>query len=185
VTLDAAAAARAAGTQVRTEDLTRAGWEVHPPVRPKGGGVVYRAEKRFRSPEEADRVVRELGGSALRGFTLRRERSFLRTRTQLRGTIDLRDGAATFGDPALTELLGGQPLGLEADRVEPLDQALRMQVTAELPGRTVRWTARSGSRVPLAATAEQWNVASITFAVVALVALAAFAVSVRRALRRS
>ena len=185
VTLDAEAAARGAGTRVRTEDLTRAGWEVHPPVRPEGGGVVYRAEKRFRSPEEADRVVREISGSALRGFRLTRERSFLRTRTELRGAIDLREGAATFGDPALTELLGGQPLGLEVDRVEPLDQALRMQVTAELPGRTQRWTARAGSRVPVAATAEQWNITSIAFAIVAVLGLAAFAVSLRRALRRS
>jgi hypothetical protein len=184
VALDAEAAARAAGVQVQTQDLTRAGWEVHPPVRTEGGGVVYRAEKRFRSPEEADRVVRETSGSALRGFTLTRQRSFLRTRTRLRGTIDLRGGAATFGDPALTELLGGQALGLEPDRVEPLDKALRLHVTAELPGRTARWTARSGSRVPLDVTAEQWNVASIAFAVVAGLALTAFVVSLRRALRR-
>jgi hypothetical protein len=183
VALDKEAAARAAGTEVRTEDLTRAGWEVHTPERRSGGGVVYRAEKRFRSPDEAERVVSELNGSAFRGFTLRRERTFLRTRTELRGTIDLRKGAATFGDPALTELLGGQPLGLEADRVQPLDSALQVQVTADLPGRTARWTARSGAQVPLALTAEQWNLTSIAFAVFALVALAAFTMSLRRALR--
>jgi hypothetical protein len=183
VTLDKAAAARAAGTEVRTEDLTRAGWEVEAPQRLEGGGVVYRAEKRFRSPDEAERVVREVSGSALRGFTLTRDRSFLRTRTSLEGTIDLRDGAAAFGDPALTDRLGGQPLGVEPDRVAPLDEALRMHVTAELPGRTARWTAKAGSRVPLAVTAEQWNATSIAFAVVALLASAAFAVSARRALR--
>jgi hypothetical protein len=37
--------------------------------------------------------------------------------------------------------------------------------------------------VPVAFAAEQWNVASIAFAVVALLALGAFAVSTRRALR--
>ena len=183
VALDKEAAARAAGTQVHTDDLTRAGWEVHAPER-IGGGVVYRAEKRFRSPSEAERVVRELNSSAFRDFTLTRRRSFLRTHTELQGTIDLREGAATFGDRALTELLGGQPLGLEPGRVEPLDRALRLQVTAELPGRTARWTARSGSRVPLAVTAEQWNVTSIALAIVALLALAAFTVSLRRAIRR-
>jgi hypothetical protein len=183
VTLDKEAAARAAGTKVRTDDLTRAGWDVQAPERTKAGGLVYRAEKRFRSPEEADRVVHEVSGSALRGFTLSRERSFLRTRTALRGTIDLRAGAAAFGDPGLTALLDGEPVGLPADRVAPLDQALRLQVTAQLPGRTARWTATSGSRVPISVAAEQWNLTSIALAVVALLALAAFAVSARRALR--
>ena len=183
VTLDKAAAARAAGTEVRTQDLTRAGWEVEAPERLEGGGLVYRAEKRFGSPEEAERVLREVSASALRGFTVERQRSFLRTRTSLDGVIDLRQGAAGFGDPALTELLGGQPLGVEPGRVTALDDALLLQVVAELPGRTARWTAKSGTRVSVAVSAEQWNLTSIAFAVVALLALAAFGVSTRRALR--
>jgi hypothetical protein len=183
VTLDKAAAARAAGTQPRTEDLTRAGWEVHPVERPEGGGLVYRAEKRFRSPDEAARVVREVSGSAFPGLVLRRERSFLKTRTAATGAIDLRAGAAAFGDPALTALLGGRPLGVDATRVAPLDQALTVQLTTALPGRTARWTARAGQRVPVAVEAEQWNLASVAFAVIALLALTAFGVSLRRALR--
>jgi hypothetical protein len=183
LTLDRQAAARAAGTNPRTDDLTRAGWEVDPVERPKDGGLVYRAEKRFRSPDEAAAVLREVNGRVLRGFRLTRHRSFLKTRTELTGAVDLRAGAAALGDPALTELLGGQPLGVEATRTAPLDQALRVGVVADLPGRTARWTARSGTRVPVTTSAEHWNVGSIAAAIVAALALAAFAVSLRRALR--
>ena len=185
VTLDKAAVARAAGTEPSTADLTRAGWEVDRPERRPDGGLVYRATKRFRSPEEAARIVQEVGGAdgPLRGFRLTRERSFLRTRTRLEGVIDLSAGAAGFGDAALTEQLGGLPLGVEPDRAAPLDDTLRLQVTAALPGGTTRAAADAGERVRVAAVAERWNVASIVFALIALLALAAFAVSTRRALR--
>lgn len=185
VALDKDAAVRAAGLRPRTDDLTGAGWEVESPERTAAGGVIYRVQKRFRSPDEAARLIREVAGARgpLRGFRLIRERSFLETRTRLTGTVDLRAGAAAFGDPALTELLGGQPLGVEPARVAALDDALQLQVTGELPGRTARVTARPGQRVPVAFAAERWNLASIAFAFVALLALAAFAVSVRRALR--
>jgi hypothetical protein len=185
VTLDKEAAARAAGVNPRTDDLARAGWDVSPVERQKDGGVVYRVQKRFRSPDEAAHVLREVStdGGPLRGLRLVRERSFLETRTRLTGAIDLRAGAAAFGDPDLTKALGGQPLGVDAARVAPLDQALRLQVVASLPGGTRRWTARAGQRVAVSAVTEQWNALSIAFAVVAVLALVAFAVSVRRALR--
>jgi hypothetical protein len=186
VTLDKEAAARAAGTTPHTDDLVKAGWKVETPKRLPDGGIVYRAEKRFRSPAEAARVVQEVGGvgGPLRGVALARRRSFLKTTTRLTGVVDMRAGAAVFGDKALTELLGGEPLGVESARVTPLDQALRVGVTAALPGRTTRVTARAGQRVAIDATAEQWNATSIAFAAVTVLALIAFAVSARRAARR-
>lgn len=185
VVLDRAAVARAAGTQPVVADLTAAGWEVHAPEPLDGGGRRYRAEKRFRTPDEAARILLEVGGAdgPLQGFRLRRERTFLRTRTRLEGVIDLRDGAAAFGDSRLTELLGGQPLGVAPDRAAPLDEAVRVQVSAHLPGATTRAAAESGKRTEVTAVAERWNVTSIALALIAVLALVAFAVSTRRALR--
>jgi hypothetical protein len=185
VALDKEAAARVAGAKARTDDLAKAGWEVHPVEREQGGGAVYRVEKPFRSPDEAARVLREVSadGGPLRDVRLVRERSFLKTRTRLTGALDLSAGAAAFGDPELTQQLGGQPVGVDAARVTPLEQALRLSLVAELPGGTKRWTVRPGQRVAVATVAEQWNVLSIALAVVAVLALVGFAVSVRRALR--
>jgi hypothetical protein len=186
VGLDKEAAARAAGAKPRTDDLAAAGWTVHPAERQKDGGVVYRVEKPFRSPDEAARVLQEVSTDTgpLRDLRVVRERSFLRTRTRLTGAVDLTAGAAAFGDPEHTQQLGGQPLGVDAPHVAPLEKALRLQVVAELPGATRRWAVRPGQRVPVSAVAEQWNVLSILFAVVAVLALVAFGVSVRRAVRR-
>lgn len=185
VVLDKAAVARAAGTQPVFSDLTAAGWEVREPEALDGGGRRYRAEKRFRSPDEAARILREVGGTdgPLQGFRVRRERTFLRTRTSLDGVIDLREGAAALSDSRLTELLGGQPLGVEPERVKPLDDALRLQVSAHLPGGTTRASADAGTRTPMRVTAERWNLSSIAFALLAVLALVAFAASTRRALR--
>lgn len=185
VVLDKAAVARAAGTEPALSDLTAAGWELREPEALDDGGRRYRAAKRFRTPDEAARILREVGGAdgPLQGFRVQRERTFLRTRTRLEGVIDLREGAAAFGDSRLTELLGGLPLGVEPDRAVPLNEALRLQVSAHLPGGTIRATADAGERTPVRAVAERWNVASIAFALIAVLALSAFAVSTRRALR--
>jgi hypothetical protein len=181
VVLDKDAAAQAAGFRPRTDDLVRAGWKVDPPLRTKSGGLVYKAVKGFRSPEEGNRVVAEVG--VVHPFELERERTFLRTRASVRGSIDLRRGAATFSDPALQEKLGGLPLGLEPARVAALDQVLRVSVESHLLGTTRRWHARAGQLVPVAATAEQWNLTSIAFAVLTLLALAVSGLTTRKALR--
>lgn len=182
VTLDKEAATRAAGTSPRTDDLTRAGWDVAPSKRLPNGGLEYRASKRFDSPDDAARVLREVGGAdgPLRDFKLERTRTFLKTHTKLTGTVDVRRGAASFGDDELTKLLGGQPLGVEATRTAPLDQAIKLDVIAKLPGGTTRASASSGQRVAITADEEQWNARSIAFAVLAIAALAAFVVTLRR-----
>jgi hypothetical protein len=64
-----------------------------------------------------------------------------------------------------------------------LDDAIRLQVTAALPGGTTRAAADAGERVRVAASAERWNLASIAFALIALAAAAALVRSTRRALR--
>jgi hypothetical protein len=181
VTLDREAAAEAAGLRLRTDDLAKAGWKVEPPVRTASGGLLLRAVKRFNSPDEAEAVVAEVG--AVRGFDLTRERTFLRTRTSVRGALDLRRGAATFSDPALRDKLGGLPFGVDQGRVAPLDQALRFTVESHLLGTTRRWHGRAGQRVAIAATGEQWNVTSLVFSVLTLLALAVCGLTTRKALR--
>ncbi|HET9442689.1 MAG TPA: hypothetical protein VFO65_05155, partial [Acidimicrobiales bacterium] len=110
---------------------------------------------------------------AFRGFELEHERSFLRTRTSLRGTVDLARGLAAFGDEELTAALGGLPLGVSEEELEralgvPVAQAFGLQVAVDLPGRTTTnaptragsaavWAPRLGEQVVIEATAEGWD----------------------------
>jgi hypothetical protein len=186
VTLDREAVARVPNLKIETADLVRAGWEVEGPTRQEGGGLLIEASRRFRSPEEAERLVEEVTGTGgiLDDFELERERSFLRTRTALRGTLDLTGGVARFSDSELAERLGGQPLGVEAAQLGPLDEALRVELVGDLPGKRMVWQARAGQRVRLVAEGEQWNLASIVFAALALLCAALCVVTFRRVRKR-
>ena len=186
VVLDRDAAARVPDLDVRVDDLVRAGWDVEPLRRQPGGGLSVAARHDFRSPAEADRLLDQVSGEGgvLQGFRLDRDRTFLETRTRLSGVIDLTGGVARFSDSDLAERLGGLPLGVDPAGLAPLDEALRLDVVAELPGGTSRWEARPGDQVPVAAVAEQWNVASIVLALLALLCAVACALAVRRVRRR-
>ena len=206
VALDRAAAAQVPdlAQQLRVDDLEAAGWRVEEPVPREGGGVEIRARKAFRSPAGAARVVEELGGDGgpFRRFRLTRDRSFLRTRTALSGTVDLSSGLAAFSDPVLTERLGGSPLGVDPAVVErqlgvALSQVFAFKVAVRLPGEVESnaparegggpvWLPELGQTLTLEADAEAWNASSLLFAAVAVVAgTALLAVLVRRSRRLS
>jgi hypothetical protein len=186
VALDREAASRVPGLRLRTDDLVEAGWEVTGPTDAPGGGLVIVARHAFDSPADAERLIEQVSGEdgVLRGFDLERDWTFLQTRTRLAGTIDLTAGVAGFSDSALAERLGGQSLGVDPSQLAALDDALRMEVVAELPGGSSLFSARAGQRVPVRAEAEAWNVVSLAFAALALLCAVACVLTVRRVRRR-
>jgi hypothetical protein len=203
-TLDRAAAQRVpdlAG-QLRTADLTAAGWEVSEPERGEDGSVSVEAVRRFRSPQEATQAVEELTGPGgpFRDFRVRRSRSFLRTRTAFEGRVDLANGIEAFSDEALKRRFQGSALGFDPAELQrqlgaPLDGVFRFRVVARLPGEVssnapakagtgAEWQPRLGEDVRLQATAVQWNLGNIGAVTVSAASGLAFLLVMARRLRR-
>lgn len=208
VGLDADAARRVPNlaADLRVDDLRAAGWTVAGPRREADGRVWVRASKPFATPAEAARVVAEVSGPAgpFRGFVVRRRAGFWRTRTEVRGTVDLSGGLEAVGDDDLRRRLGGSSLGAPAELLErrlgaALDRMFTVQVDVRLPGEVTtsnaplttgggaRWRPRLGERVTLAVVAEQRHVrrvAGVALAAAGGAALVAWAVVVRFPRRR-
>lgn len=196
VTLDADAAAQVPdlAEQLRVADLAAAGWKVEGPSPAGGGGVTLRATKRFTEVAEAQRAMEDLGGRGgpFRSLRLTRERTFWKTRTTLRGAVDLSAGLDAFGDDTLRQRLGGPNLGLDPAAVErelgrPLADLFKFEIVAGLPGAfesnapatrgdAAVWPVRLGQTVPVTAGSEAWNVVNIGAAAVSLLAAAALVV---------
>lgn len=180
--------------QLRVDDLRAAGWQVDEPQKTDDDGVTVEAVKRFRTPGEAAQAVEELSGPTgpFRDFELRRDRSFLKTKTAFEGTVDLSGGVENFGDDALRERLGGSALGFDPAELEQrlgtaLSRVFVFRVVARLPGNVESnaptstdngavWRPVLGERVVLQATAERWNYRNIGAAAVSLAAAAALVV---------
>lgn len=125
---------------LRTEDLTAAGWVVDGPRRAESGGaVVISAEKNFLSPDDLGGVLDEIAGpgTLFSDFEVTRTRSFARTTYDVTGQVDPRISLTTFGDDAITGLVGS-PLGLSIPELEavagrPLDETVNLEFTITLP----------------------------------------------------
>ena len=138
---------------LRVDDLRAAGWEVEGP-RGEGDGLTWvRASRAFSEVEEARLALSQLSGpdGPFRNLSFERERSFLRTRTRLSGTVDLTGGLTGFADADLRNLVGEtirlDPDGLRGELGTDLDRAVQVQFEARLPG-SVRSNApeRAGDR---------------------------------------
>lgn len=128
------------GAALRVDDLRAAGWEVEGP-REEGDGLTWvRAARGFSDVAEAQLALSELSGpdGPFRNLTFERERSFLRTRTRLSGSVDLTAGLTGFADADLRTLVGDtvrlDPDGLRGDFGADLDRAVQVQFEARLPG---------------------------------------------------
>lgn len=125
---------------LRTEDLIAAGWVVDGPRRSESGGsVVVAATKEFASPDDLGGVLDEIAGpgTLFHDFQVVRTRSFARTTYEVTGQIDPRISLTTFGDEAITGLVGN-PLGLSLAELEaaadrPLDETVTLEFTVTLP----------------------------------------------------
>lgn len=170
------------GDRIRLDDLRDAGWEVDGPTEQDDGGLVIVATHAFATAEEAEALVGDLAGDPgpLRRFEVTQERSFLKTRTDFRGTVDLQAGLGAFTDPDLQAALGATPeapLGVSTAALETrlgatLDRLFGLQVAVRLPGDVESnaptetadgavWAPRLGEEVVLEASAERWNVANL------------------------
>jgi hypothetical protein len=172
-TADAELLARVPGAveELRLDDARAAGWTVIGPTATDSGGAQVVLSKPFGTPEQATAILTELNGPAgpLRGLTLTQTREFAKVSSDVTGEVRLDGGLAAFADDALVQLAGKVPL---ADQVAasgvPLDQALGLTVTVDLPGPvtattgavadgTVTWTPAlvEGQATPLQASAVQ------------------------------
>jgi hypothetical protein len=205
VGLDHAALARLGDlpSQLRVDDLRQAGWDVSAPARQSDGLTWVRATRRFGTPDEAARVFTELTGpeGPFRELHVTQERALFRTTTRLAAVVDLTAGVEGFSDPRLRELLGGSPFGVDRAELErqlgaPLDQVVKVRVTARLPGAvdanapfqlggTAEWRPEVGSQTLLAASSSAWNTRPLALAAAsAAVALLLVGILARRLVRR-
>lgn len=194
VALDREAARRVPGLedQLEVDDLDDAGWEVTGPERVDGGGVEVRATKAFASLDGLDDVVADVSGpdGPLSDLVVERDRAAFGDTWRVRGEADLRDGLEAFGDAGLRERLGGTSFGMSEEELEeaaggPLGEAVRLRVSADVPGGSASWEPVLGERTALEADSRTWawpRLALLGLAVVLGVgAVAMFLVRPRRA----
>ena len=138
-TADAELLARAPGAaeDLRFDDARAAGWTVTGPTPTESGGAQVVLTKPFGTPEQATAILAEINGPSgpLRDLAVTQRREFARVTTEMTGQVRLDGGVGAFADDALVQVAGKVPL---ADQVAasgvPLDQALGLTVTVELPG---------------------------------------------------
>jgi len=169
------------------DDLRTAGWEVRGPRREGDGRTWVRVAKGFADPGEAGAVAAELGGTGgiLGDLTVTSSGGVLRRRTTLTGTVDLTAGLGTLADPGLADVVGEVPIGLGVDDLrrrfgEGYEQAVEVEVTADLPGERRVWRPQLGEVTTLALEARGWRLVpavpgalALAFALVAVSAATA------------
>lgn len=173
------------------DDLRQSGWTVDGPRTEADGLTWVRARKAFSEPAGATAAAAELSGpeGPFRDLQVRRNGSFLRTRTVFTGMVDLSAGLAGLSDPALAEALGGFDLGLDLEGLgqrfgESLGDAVAVRLEARLPGRSETWPVALGDQVSVELVSERWNILPLAAAVAALLFATAALVVVAYARRR-
>ena len=195
VGFDGAALARVGdlSEQLRVDDLRVAGWTVDDPAE-EGELTWVRAHHDFADPAEANALLAQLSGpdGPFRGLTVTRDDGLLATTTAVAGTLDLSAGTAMFGDPQLTETLGGDPSGgllarIEAEEGRPANEMVQVALTVELPdaNRTVDDTLGAAPQ-PVDASSRDSHVVSFVemVALAAIVVFTALVVGLRFRVRR-
>ncbi|MDQ1402085.1 MAG: hypothetical protein QOG03_401 [Actinomycetota bacterium] len=213
VTLDADAAKRAASqypemaTDLRTNDLVKAGWKVTGPTAQPDGSAVITATKPFSTLVGARTAFGELSGAngPFSGFRITQHRRFPYTTTRFEGTVDLSGGLNGFGDDKLRATLGGPGIGVDPtllrDRAGTLvDRLLSFKVAVILPKGQLAsnsalplgdsgaaWQPKLGEKAHLIASSRKYDRARLGYAIAAVVtgvaALALFLWAIGKTLR--
>ena len=184
--------------QLRVDDLKKAGWTIVGPRKEHDNRTWVRATKAFANPAGAAKAMTELNGpnGPFKGFHLKVEHEFLRTKSSFSGTVD-RVGAKGLADQRLQQQLGGSGVDtnvLEQQLNQLIDRTLRTEVVLYLPGSIssnapteisggVLWHPKAGEQAHLTASSTAWNLRPIIFGAIAVV-LAVAAIVVWRRSRR-
>jgi hypothetical protein len=207
VGLDADAARRVPelDKDLKVDDLRNAGWTIVGPRKEGDGRTWIRASKPFDTPADATAVVEQISGKngPFTDFRLTRDRSFLTTKTNFTGTVDLSSGVEAFGDDQLRARLGGSSIGVDPKKLEQqlgqvLDRIFTFRVQTRLPGKVesnapleadqgAEWRPKLGEKVTLVATSSALNTRQVAGAVIAVLAVVALVVvlAVRHLRRRA
>lgn len=134
---EAAAVAPKLSEQLRTADLTQAGWQIDGPDVDSGGDTVITATKDFDDTEEANRALGQIG-DAFRDFRIVEDRGFLRSAFGFQGTVDLSEGIDSLGDEQLRAAVGSA-VGFDSQEMQrSLDKdwaaSFPVEVAVHLPG---------------------------------------------------
>lgn len=127
--------------QLRTSDLSAAGWLIDPPA-PDARGVTWvRVSKPFDDAAGANAILDEITGAdgPLSTLTLERTDAFAESSWQLTGNLDVTTGVEAFLDESVAELLGGDATGgqlakIEAELGQPAEEMVDFELLVGLPG---------------------------------------------------
>lgn len=153
---------------LRTDDLSAAGWTVEGPTPTADGGLQVVLTREFSTPAEANAVLAQLGGpnGPIKNAEVARTSEFARSTWTFNGTLQVNGGIDAFADDALLTAVGGSPYGDDLANVALAD-ALGIELSVTLPdevdettgtaqGAVVRWTVpMDGTAVDLATLAEE------------------------------
>jgi len=133
--------------QLKVSDLKAAGWTVTGPAQASDGYTWVRASKPFDDATQATSVMDEVNGAdgAFRDWKVSRSSSAWSTVWKVHGTVDLRQGMATFSDPALDKALGAKGFNdlvtqIEKREGKPVSDMVDVRVSVEVPGATHIYT---------------------------------------------
>jgi hypothetical protein len=126
---------------LRTADLTKAGWVITGPTSTKDGGLTVSATHKFRNPTEATHLLSTIDGSRgpLVNVQLQRTGKDSNSTWNLTGTLEVNGGLAAFADDNTLTVLGTNPYAQQvAASGLDLGKALGVQFTAQLPGKVLK-----------------------------------------------
>lgn len=125
-------------SDIRTDDLVRAGWKITGPRTTEDGGLRLDISRRFDTPTEATAILEQVNGpnGPLQGLSLARAGKDTNSVWTLTGTLRVAGGLDAFLDDAGRQLVGGAPFaGDIADAGLDLGEAIGIEFVAELPGK--------------------------------------------------
>jgi hypothetical protein len=125
-------------SDLRTSDLTAAGWKVGTLRTTTTGGRSLTLVHSFRTPAEATRILSTINNSRgpLKNVVLARSGKETKSTFTVNGKLEVNGGLAAFADDAAIKLLGDSPYAgeLNASGLD-LGKAVGITFTVELPGK--------------------------------------------------
>lgn len=172
---DVVAKAPNLATDLRTDDLTTAGWKVSKPVTTKTGGLSLTLVHNFKNPAEANVVLSQVSGTKgpLHEMLVSRSGKDTNSKWALTGRLEVTGGLEAFIDDAGLKLLGSAPYLADVEEAGlDLGDAVGLSFTAQLPGKIdqttgvegengITWNVpMDGSKVDVATTSTNVDIAS-------------------------